>query len=260
VAWALGQPAATPFGKHDAPIKCVHSVAELGCVVTGGWDGVVRCWDLRSPAPTATIPLPERCYSMDVRHPLMVVATAERKVLTYDLSRANWSQPYKCEDSPLRHQTRCVAAFPDREGFAIGSIEGRVAIHHVDPKDAHRNFAFKCHRETVDGRGGAPSRCGIFAVNSIAFHNLGTFATAGSDGVFNFWDKDSKQRLMAFKKCDRPISCAAFNPAGSLYAYALSYDWSRGSESHSPANPNTIMLHKVQKDEITQRNKKPGRK
>lgn len=23
----------------------------------------------------------------------------------------------------------------------------------------------------------------------------GTFATAGSDGAFNFWDKDSKQRL-----------------------------------------------------------------
>ena len=31
------------------------------------------------------------------------------------------------------------------------------------------------------------------------FHNLlqvhHTFATAGSDGAFNFWDKDSKQRL-----------------------------------------------------------------
>lgn len=220
-----------------------------------------------------------------------------------------------------------------------------MAIHHVDPKDAHRNFAFKCHRESTDGRAGQPGACDIYAVratraetsvlaarrpsrsarrrprrrafwrtgvpenfttarfvqtqvNAICFHHLGTFATAGSDGVFNFWDKDSKQRLMAFKKADRPISragragkkfdarrrlheddarrkghlrrnlffefghrrCSAFNPAGNLYAYALSYDWSRGSESHSPNAPNTIMLHKVQKDEITQRNKKPGRK
>ena len=128
----------------------------------------------------------------------------------------------------------------------------------VDPKNAHRNFAFKCHRETQDARAGQTGLCNIYAVNSIAFHHLGTFATAGSDGVYNYWDKDSKQRLMAFKKADRPISCAAFNPVGNLYAYALSYDWSRGSEPHTPNSPNTIMLHKVGKDEITQRNKKPG--
>ena len=68
------------------------------------------------------MPLPERCYSMDVRHPLMVVGTAERKICVYDLSSANWQQPYRVEDSPLKHQTRCVRAFPDKEGFAIGSI------------------------------------------------------------------------------------------------------------------------------------------
>ena len=102
--------------------------------------------------------------------------------------------------------------------------------------------------------------CNIYAVNSIAFHHLGTFATAGSDGVYNYWDKDSKQRLMQFKKAAQTISTACFSPSGGLYAYALSYDWSRGSESHSPQIPNQIMIHRVQKDEITQRNKKPGRK
>lgn len=258
--WTLGQPQAQTFGKHDAPIRSIHFVPALSCVFTGSWDKTIKCWDVRQPTPTASVQLPERCYSMDVAHPLMVVATAERKLCVYDLSNANWQRPYRVEDSPLKHQTRCVRCFPDREGFAIGSIEGRVAIHHVDAKDAHKNFAFKCHRDTQDGRAGQASTCNIYAVNDIAFHNLGTFATAGSDGVFNFWDKDSKQRLMAFKRADRPISCAAFSPAGTLYAYALSYDWSRGSESHTPSDPNTIMLHKVQKDEITQRNKKPGRK
>ena len=258
--WRLGQPQAQQVGKHDAPIKHSFHVAETNVVLTGGWDKSVRAWDCRTPNPVATIPLPERCYAMDVRHPLLVVGTAERKVCIYDLSSANWQQPYRVEDSPLRHQTRCVAAFPDREGFAIGSIEGRVGIHHVDPKNAHRNFAFKCHRETQDARAGQTGLCNIYAVNSIAFHHLGTFATAGSDGVYNYWDKDSKQRLMQFKKAAQTISTACFSPSGGLYAYALSYDWSRGSESHSPQIPNQIMIHRVQKDEITQRNKKPGRK
>ena len=95
---------------------------------------------------------------------------------------------------------------------------------------------------------------------TAAWRAAGTFATAGSDGVYNYWDKDSKQRLMQFKKAAQTISTACFSPSGGLYAYALSYDWSRGSESHSPQIPNQIMIHRVQKDEITQRNKKPGRK
>ena len=31
-------------------------------------------------------------------------------------------------------QTRCISLFPDGSGFAIGNIEGRVAIHYIDHK------------------------------------------------------------------------------------------------------------------------------
>lgn len=52
----------------------------------------------------------------------------------------------------------------------------------------------------------------VFAVNAMCFHpQFGTFVTAGSDGAFNFWDKDSKQRLKAMQKCSMPIPCANFN-------------------------------------------------
>lgn len=39
------------------------------------------------------------------------------------------------QDSPLKQQTRTVSCFPTAKGFAVGSIEGRVAIQHMD-KDA----------------------------------------------------------------------------------------------------------------------------
>ena len=35
-------------------------------------------------------------------------------------------------ESPLKHPTRCLAAFPGADGFAMGSIEGRVAIQMVE--------------------------------------------------------------------------------------------------------------------------------
>lgn len=31
-------------------------------------------------------------------------------------------------------------------GFALGSVEGRVAIQYVSPHNPKENFTFKCHR------------------------------------------------------------------------------------------------------------------
>ncbi|ERN14775.1 hypothetical protein AMTR_s00032p00043780 [Amborella trichopoda] len=62
--------------------------------------------------------------------------------------------------------------------------------------------------------------CGVGSVIDILkIHQ--TFATAGSDGAFNFWDKDSKQRLKAMARCNQPIPCSTFNNDGSIFAYAF---------------------------------------
>jgi mRNA export factor len=58
------------------------------------------------------------------------VGTAERHIQVYDLN--NPSAPFKQLQSPLKYQTRTVAAFPDKSGYLVGSIEGRVAVQHVD--------------------------------------------------------------------------------------------------------------------------------
>ena len=39
-------------------------------------------------------------------------------------------------DSSLKAQTRCVRAFPDATGFAVSSVEGRVAIEYLDLDEA----------------------------------------------------------------------------------------------------------------------------
>lgn len=76
-----------------------------------------------------------------------------------------------------------------------------------------KNFTFKCHRLDTE----------IYSVNAMAFHNtFGTFVTAGSDGTYNFWDKDSKQRLKAQAKAaypsgqPAPITCGAFDRSGQV--------------------------------------------
>ncbi|XP_047339065.1 protein RAE1-like [Impatiens glandulifera] len=239
--WPLlsgGQPVTVAM--HDAPVKEVAWIPEMSLLVSGSWDKTVRYWDLRQSTPVHTQQLPERCYTLSVKHPLMVVGTADRNLIVFNLQ--NPQAEFKRIVSPLKYQTRCVAAFPDQQGFLVGSIEGRVGVHHLDEAQQSKNFTFKCHREGNE----------IYAVNSLNFHPVHqTFATAGSDGAFNFWDKDSKQRLKAMARCSQPIPSSAFNNDGSIFAYAVCYDWSKGAENHNPATAKTsIFLHSPQEAEV----------
>lgn len=53
------------------------------------------------------------------------------------------SQPPR--ESSLKYQTRCVAAFSGAPSFALGSVEGRVAMEVLDPAPAAQDakYAFK---------------------------------------------------------------------------------------------------------------------
>lgn len=65
-------------------------------------------------------------------------------------------------------------------------------------------------------------------MNDIAFHpHHGTLATVGSDGRFSFWDKDARTKLKTSEQTQQPITCCAFNARGQIFAYAVSYDWSK---------------------------------
>ncbi|KAM7254090.1 hypothetical protein ACFE04_031772 [Oxalis oulophora] len=238
--WQLSGNQPTTVAMHDQPVKEIAWIPQMNMLVSGSYDKTLKYWDLRQQNPAHTQQLPDRCYSMSVRHPLMVVGTADRNIVVFNLQ--NPQAEFKRIQSPLKFQTRCVAAFPDQQGFLVGSIEGRVGVHHLDDGQQSKNFTFKCHRDGND----------IYSVNALNFHPVHhTFATAGSDGAFNFWDKDSKQRLKAMARCQNPIPCSSFNNDGSIYAYAVCYDWSKGAENHNPATAKTsIYLHLTQESEV----------
>jgi mRNA export factor len=233
-----------PIAQHDAPIRSMRWVDTPGqpILATGGWDKTLKYWDCRQQNPVATTQLPERCYAMDVCSQLLVVACADRHVAVYNLS--NPTTPFKTLQSPLKWQTRSVACFTTGNGYALGSIEGRVAIQYVEDKDVANNFSFKCHRDNSQ----------VYAVNAITFHPVfGTFSTAGSDGTYNFWDKDSKQRLKMFTSVGSPIVSTAFNRNGTIFAYAVCYDWSKGYQ-HAPSPPKSqIFLYPVKEEDVKQR-------
>ncbi|KAI9874929.1 MAG: RNA export factor gle2, partial [Watsoniomyces obsoletus] len=129
-------------------------------------------------------------------------------------------------------------------------IEGRCAIQYVEERDSANNFSFKCHRETPTS-GPNKDVSNVYSVNAISFHpEHGTFSTAGSDGTFHFWDGQAKHRLKGYPNVGGPITATGFNRQGTVFAYAISYDWSQGFQKNTQQTPNKVMLHGVMPDEM----------
>ncbi|CAF1116902.1 unnamed protein product [Rotaria sordida] len=244
--WDLQSNTFVQIAAHDQPIRTINYIQRpsYACVMTGGWDRTVKFWDTRQATPLKQLALTERIYAADVFGPMAVITTADRAIQVYSLDQG--PTEYKKIESLLKYQHRCISIFTDKSrnpnGFAIGSIEGRVAITYVDtPNPAADNFTFKCHRSTPTA---TSSTQDIFSVNDIAFHPIhGTLATVGSDGRYSFWDKDDRTKLKTSDVInDQSITCCAFDSRGQLFGYASSYDWHKGHEGNIQTKKNVIYL------------------
>lgn len=126
-----------------------------------------------------------------------------------------------------------------------------------------RTFAFKCHRQTVEGVDT------VYPVHALAFHPMyagvlcnvacgrdclpfpdairpclhahctpmstcthvshtSTFATGGGDGFVNTWDAQNKKRLRQMPRYPTSVSALAFSADGAYLAVASSYCFEQG--------------------------------
>ncbi|MBN3292369.1 BUB3 protein, partial [Polypterus senegalus] len=217
----------TIVGAHDAPIRCVEFCPEVNVMVTGSWDRSVKLWDPRTPCNAGTFSQPEKVYTLSVAGDRLIVGTAGRRVLVWDLRNMGYVQQRR--ESSLKYQTRCIRAFPNKQGYVLSSIEGRVAVEYLDPSPEvqKKKYAFKCHRLKENGIEQ------VYPVNAVSFHSVhNTFATGGSDGFVNIWDPFNKKRLCQFHRYPTSIASLAFSNDGSTLAIASSYMHEMGDIEH----------------------------
>eukprot|EP01061_Rhynchopus_euleeides_P014590 TRINITY_DN25229_c3_g1_i2.p1 TRINITY_DN25229_c3_g1~~TRINITY_DN25229_c3_g1_i2.p1 ORF type:complete len:339 (+),score=107.14 TRINITY_DN25229_c3_g1_i2:46-1062(+) len=236
---SLAQPSAPrQVAQHDLAVKSVKWCNEQRVLATGSWDGKVKLWDTRSQTPGKVFECNGPIVDMDVTGAMLTVATA-RMIYVYDLNTMAQFKQTPPQKS-IREQLRCVANFIDKSGFAMASIEGRAALMWFE---GGRDFSFKCHRDkTVD----------VFSVNCISFHpRFGTFATCGSNGTVTMWDGPKKQKVSTLvQPCHNTIPCGAFDSSGSLFAYAVSYDWTKGAANYNPQLGHKICIKPIQDSDV----------
>jgi len=224
------------IGKHEIGAKSLCYIQDSNLLISGGWDGMMKFWDLRQQDPCLTLNLQRKILSMSMTYPLLVVAQSDRVLSYYNLNKlsSNFREEISFE-SHLKYATTTVSCFNEPNGYVIGSIEGRTAVKNIDlqntptlSKDTkvltkENDYAFRCHRT---GEGSTE----VYPVNTIAFNQVyGTFCTGGGDGSWILWDKESKTKLKTGTiQTKAPITSIDYSYDGNLLAYAYGYDWHKG--------------------------------
>jgi WD40 repeat protein len=140
-------------------------------VFSAGWDARFHVWDIRmsnssssnsKPSAVTTINLPAKAFAMDAtisndtndkndnyNSCTVAIATANRRVCILDLRAAAESDSAiikasiaQDRESSLKYQTRTISFFPNGTGFALGSIEGRVAIEYLKEAEAEQGTSY----------------------------------------------------------------------------------------------------------------------
>ena len=117
-------------------------------------------------------------------------------------------------------------------------------------------FVFTCHRHKVErpktnlkkyAMAQTETINEVYAVNTISWNPVMTsiLATGGSDGLIVLWDGKNKTRKYLLTRRDGAITAASFNAKGTILAYSVGYDWSKGYSGNSPDYPLRLMLHPV---------------
>jgi len=211
---------------HESPIRCIEVLQrQSNKIYTGGWDRTVKVWDPSNlTKPVASVKVGAKVFCMDACNQKVMVGCSDKTISVFDVRK--FDAPVSARE-PMKYQLRSLKCLPEAAGFVCGSVEGRVAWEYCDPSMASQKFAFKCHRQNVNGNQI------IHPVHALAFHPRGTFVTGGGDGYVCMWDGTTKKRLWRTPELGNAVTSLDFSPDGSKLAIAVSYDFVDGEKASS---------------------------
>ncbi|CAI9096517.1 OLC1v1032682C1 [Oldenlandia corymbosa var. corymbosa] len=220
----LGTGVDNQIGNHDDLAGCVEFSDETNLVISGGWDKKIRFWDTRSAESIGSLDNQRTEVESISISRFQLMAAVGSSVSTYDLRNLNkLVQPKQFH---MNIEVKCVRSLLGFEGFALGSMDGRVALKYTEINDGSRGYAFRCHPKEKVGK------YHLVTVNDIAFSpSLSSiFATGDNEGYASLWDSQSKKRLYELPKFPNSIASLSYNHNGLLLAVASSYTYQEANE------------------------------
>lgn len=248
----------TKIGEHQYGCREVIHLFNNNLLVSGGWDGILKLWDLRAnEGPITSYQFFNKINTMSYSKNLLVIGLSENIISYFNLGKLQMTnfQPELIYNSHIKSQIKKVAALKGGDGYIEGNSEGKVAVKYIDcfnpqfDKDSmeiktDKDYSFKCRREIKNNIAHA------FNINDISVNpTYGSICIAEGDGRYSIFDIEQRQRL--YEKKDivdkTPLTACEYNLKGDILAYSQGYDWSKGAKfAHLYSRPR-IFVHYLQK-------------
>ena len=250
------------IGQHKSGCKEVLYNENCNILMTGGWDGLLKIWDLREQNPVSSYQFNNKIYSISYSNNLLVVGLSEQVMSYFNLQKMQKSifEPELIFSSGQNIQTKKIVVFNDASGYVQALVQRRISIKYLNlnsnPKVnadtneifSDKDFSFRCHSELKNGINN------FYHINDISLNPVyGSLCTVGGDGFYRIWDIE-KRSMLSEKSCNEnndiiPLTACQYNKSGHLLAYAQGYDWSKGATFASKYPRPKIFLHYVKKSE-----------
>ncbi|KAL5100155.1 hypothetical protein RYX36_004482 [Vicia faba] len=226
------------MGNHDDTATCIGYSNETCLLITSGFDNKLLSWDVRTKKASSLLrSLDAEIESMSVSGFKVTVGIG---AFAHVFDLRNFDKPTLSMEPCSGAQLRCVSLIPYAEGFAAGSVDGRVALHVSNSSNLNDiGYAFRYHPKSKDGRHH------LVSVNDIAFSPLvsGSFVTGNDEGYVSIWDARSTKRLIEFPRYSNSVASLSYNHSGQLLAVASSYTLGEAKEKR--VEPPQVFIHKV---------------
>nr|POE55066.1 mitotic checkpoint protein bub3.3 [Quercus suber] len=250
------------IGNHDDIATSIGYSDETGQVISAGLDKKILFWDMRmAKAIECLTNLGAEVDSMSLFGLNFLVAIGS-SIHEYDLRKLD--KLVQSKESHLNIRIRCVSSIPYSKGYAVGSVDGRVAVempHPSNPNDI--SYMFRCHPKSKDGR------YHLASVNDIVFNPFicGAFVTGDNEGYVTAWDARSKRRLfgsslppghkeasnyilsfsliptcLQLPRLPNSVASLSYNHDGQLLAVASSYTYQEAEEIEEPPQ---VFIYKI---------------
>ncbi|EGW32054.1 cell cycle arrest protein [Spathaspora passalidarum NRRL Y-27907] len=194
-----GNIASTPDENEiNGGINNICQVSRLNSIICSTFNGKLQLIDQRQRQSVQTYQNKAKIFTMDVSDQYLTCGLTSNMIEIYDFRKLD--RPVQTRQVGLKYQIKDLKTFPNNEGFALSTIDGRVSIEYFDSSpeiQQHKRFTFKCHRHQDETTGADL----VYPVNSIAFNKkYSTLFTSGSDGTICLWDCEKRKRMRQYPK------------------------------------------------------------
>ncbi|MQM23046.1 hypothetical protein Taro_056107 [Colocasia esculenta] len=179
-------------GIHGDVATSIEYSEETGQLVSTGLDKKLIFWDIHAMnRKSGCLEMDSEVTSMSLCGHYIIVAIGTHANV-YDLR--NLKGPLQTQGSSMDYSICCVRSLSRKQGFAAGSVDGRVALKSLE---------------------------------ALASSEMGydTFVTGDNEGYAVVWDAQSKKRIFEFPRHADSIASLSYDHSGQKLAIACSHTY-----------------------------------